>query len=103
MKLQRTLAVILLASAIPAAASDGGGKPRACADLTGLRLDDTTITLAEPLAAGVNANPVGTITLPICRVVGVTEPSVQFEVWLPSSGWNGKFQLVGNGGTAGVI
>jgi feruloyl esterase len=101
--MKRTLAVILLASAIPALASDGGGKPMACADLTGVRLDDTTITLAQPLPAGANANPVGTIALPICRVVGVTDPAVQFEVWLPSTGWNGKFQLVGNGGTAGVI
>ena len=25
------------------------------------------------------------------------------EVWLPASGWNGKFQAVGNGGWAGVI
>jgi feruloyl esterase len=25
------------------------------------------------------------------------------EIWLPSSGWNGKYQAVGNGGWAGVI
>jgi len=55
------------------------------------------------LPAGVNPNPVGTIAAPICRVVGVTTPAVQFEVWMPSEGWNGKFQMVGNGGTAGVI
>jgi feruloyl esterase len=24
-------------------------------------------------------------------------------VWLPASGWNGKFQAVGNGGWAGAI
>src|SRR5262249_6070020 len=47
--------------------------------------------------------PVGTLPVPICRVVGVTLPSVKFEVWMPTKGWNGKFQLVGNGGTAGVI
>src|SRR4029453_5967923 len=28
---------------------------------------------------------------------------IKFEVWLPLSGWNGKFQGVGNGGTAGII
>ena len=99
------LAALVLALALPALAHDARGQPRAipCAELTGLRLDDTTITAATLLPAGANPNPVGTIALPICRVVAVTEPAVQFEVWLPSSGWNGKFQLVGNGGTAGVI
>src|SRR4249920_1557743 len=97
------LAALGLAFAVPAFANGGGGKPVACGELTGLKLKDTTITLGQLLPAGVNPSPVGTIALPICRVVGVTEPAVQFEVWLPSSGWNGKFQLVGNGGTAGVI
>src|SRR5258708_24623820 len=86
--------------AMPALAA----KPIACADLkTKLSIADTTITLTEMLPAGVNPNPVGTIAAPICRVVGVTKPAVQFEVWMPSEGWNGKFQMVGNGGTAGVI
>jgi tannase/feruloyl esterase len=79
-------------------------KPVACADLkTTLSIADTTVTLTEMLPAGVNPNPVGTIAAPICRVVGVTTPAVQFEVWMPSEDWNGKFQMVGNGGTAGVI
>jgi len=78
-------------------------KPVACADLMGLGLKDTTITFTELLPAGVNPAPVGTIAAPICRAVGVTSPAVRFEVWMPSAGWNGKFQLVGNGGTAGVI
>src|SRR5689334_17644214 len=95
-----------MAAALGAAfAAMGVSLPAAagCADLVNLHLQDTTITLAQDLPAGANANPVGTVALPICRVVGVTKPAVQFEVWLPTSGWNGKFQLVGNGGTAGVI
>src|SRR5258708_17376146 len=76
-------------------------KPIACADLkTELSIADTTITLTEMLPAGVNPNPVRTIAAPICRVVGVTTPAVRFEVSMPSEGWNGKFQMVGNGGTA---
>ena len=42
-----------------------------------------------------------------CRVAGVTHPTSQsdigFEVWLPVSGWNSKFQGVGNGGLAGSV
>ncbi len=42
-----------------------------------------------------------------CRVVGVVQPSIKFEVWLPSTSgekkWNGKFNGVGNGGLAGFI
>jgi feruloyl esterase len=84
---------------VPAAAK----KPTACAELTGLNLKDTVIESAQLLPAGANPAPVGTIAVPICRVVGVGSPAVRFEVWLPSEDWNGKFQLVGNGGTAGVI
>ena len=42
-----------------------------------------------------------------CRVAGILRPSpdsvIRFEVWMPSSGWNGKFLGVGNGGFAGSI
>jgi feruloyl esterase len=40
-------------------------------------------------------------------VAGVAKPTskseIGFEVWLPASGWNGKFEQVGNGGFAGTI
>ena len=80
-----------------------GHAPVPCADLSKLKLTDTTITLAQLVPAGTNPAPVGTISTPICRVVGVTKPAIQFEVWMPTQTWNGKFQGVGNGGTAGVI
>ena len=42
-----------------------------------------------------------------CRVAATLTPSsdsdIKAEVWLPASGWNGKFQMVGNGGWAGTI
>ncbi len=42
-----------------------------------------------------------------CRVAATLTPSsdsdIKIEVWLPLSGWNGKFQAVGNGGWAGSI
>ena len=42
-----------------------------------------------------------------CRVAATLTPSsdsdIKIELWLPQSGWNGKFQAVGNGGWAGTI
>ena len=38
---------------------------------------------------------------------GLIQPSsdshIEFEVWMPSSGWNGKYLAVGNGGFAGSL
>ena len=42
-----------------------------------------------------------------CRVSATLTPStdsdIKAEVWLPASGWNGKYQAVGGGGWAGAI
>ena len=44
---------------------------------------------------------------PFCRVTAVAKPTpdsdIKIEVWMPSSGWNGKFRGQGNGGFAGEI
>jgi feruloyl esterase len=52
--------------------------------------------------------PGGLVKTPaFCRVGGVIRPSsdseIHFEVWLPESGWNGRFRGTGNGGFAGSI
>jgi len=82
------------------------GFVRACEQLTSLTLDMTTITAAEIVAAN-GFVPPGTdtaLTTPaFCRLQGVTRPTVKFEVWLPATDWNRKFQVVGNGGMAGTI
>jgi feruloyl esterase len=86
-----------------------GAAPRACETLADLRLPGTTITSATA-TAGTWTSPSGAPLegLPaFCRVVGVIRPTsdshIEFEVWLPSAGWNGKFQGIGNGGFAGTI
>jgi Tannase and feruloyl esterase len=89
----------------PAAAQD-------CEKLAGLRLANTSITAAQSVAPGAFAPPTGSAApfkdLPgFCRVTGVIKPTpdsdIRFEVWMPSAGWNGKFQGIGNGGFAGTI
>src|SRR5580700_4577211 len=47
-------------------------------------------------------------TLPsFCRVAVTLTPTsdsdIKSEIWLPMTGWNGKFQVDGNGGWAGSI
>ncbi len=91
-------AVAALLPAAPAAAAP-------CESLTGLALPDTTITSAAMVAAGALVPTGGEpLDMPaVCRVVAVTEPAVNFEVWLPLEDWNGKFHVSGNGGMAGVV
>ena len=81
-----------------------------CESLAGLKLADTTVTLAEAVPAGTLTPPYGSALEslpPFCRVAGRIAPSrdsdIYFEVWLPASGWNGKFLEVGNGGFAGAL
>jgi feruloyl esterase len=67
-----------------------------CEELARLALPHATITSAraadEPKS---------------CRVALTLRPSsdsdIKVEVWLPASGWNGKYQAVGNGGWSGSI
>jgi hypothetical protein len=87
-----------------------------CNNLVSLKLASATITAAEVVTAGgfVPPNPFpppapATFkSLPtFCRVQGVIQPSsdshIEFEVWLPVSGWNRDYMGVGNGGFAGSI
>ncbi len=82
-----------------------------CASLASLVLPHTTITVAREVRSG-SFTPPGTTTPitglpPFCRVAGdatpTTESHIGFEVWIPLSNWNGKYEQVGNGGYAGSI
>jgi feruloyl esterase len=77
-----------------------------CADQARLLLPDTTITSAQEVA-GPSFTPPGSAAIAgvpaFCRVVALTQRAINFEVWLPLAGWNGRFQGVGNGGMAGAI
>jgi feruloyl esterase len=75
-----------------------------CEGLASLALPNMTITAAQDVAPGAFQQ----FDLPaFCRVAATLTPStdsdIKIEVWMPASGWNGKFQAVGNGGYAGAI
>ena len=80
-----------------------------CESLLSLKLPEATVLSATLVPEGPFTPPSATTTAkPIrvptaCRVVGRIQPAINFEVWMPASGWNGKFQAVGGGGFAGVI
>src|SRR5262245_53492556 len=81
-----------------------------CESIKSLVLLDTTITVAESLPAGSNPVPNiinGGTSVPICRVVAHIHPSadsdIEMELWLPATGWNGKFLGTGTGKFLGQI
>ena len=103
--------VLLCRAATPAFAAS-------CDSLAAIALKGTTITGAhvvpagqfslpsERPTAGRGANPYASLS-EFCRVSATLRPSndsdIKVEVWLPTSGWNGRFQAVGQGGLAGSI
>jgi feruloyl esterase len=86
------------------------GTAATCESLANLTLPNITINVAESRPAGdftpPGAKPLANIP-GFCRISGGIKPSsdsdIGFEVWLPASNWNGKFQGIGNGGYAGAI
>ncbi len=88
----RTFCACFLAAFPLAAAS--------CDDLAKLSLPHVTITRAETTTT---TAPRG----PYCRVAATLAPTsdsaIMIEVWMPESGWNGKYEAVGNGGWSGSI
>ena len=88
-----------------------------CESLAELALPNATITSAQAVAAGAFVRPgvdessaddlarerQGSADMPpFCRITATLQPSsdsdIKIEVWMPSTGWNGKFLGVGNGG-----
>ena len=113
--------LLLIGAPTPVAAQS------ACDALASLALPDAKILSAQVVAAGAftppqaggggrggRGGPGGAAAvnpyakLPeFCRVAATLTPSsdsdIRIEVWLPATGWNGKFQAVGNGGFAGTF
>src|SRR5881296_2053310 len=104
----RYLVLVFILLGAPAAAAD------TCSDLaTNLSvatLPNTTMTSAATVS-GAFTPPNGGMPIEglpsFCRVTVTLKPSpasdIKVEVWMPTTGWNGKFEGVGNGGLGGII
>ena len=93
--------------------------PTPCENLKSLSIPGVEFTAVETVAAGLYQPPAGAgrgaggpapaaQMLPAhCRVAATLRPStdsdIKMELWLPVENWNGKFEMVGNGGWAGII
>ncbi len=104
----RKLAAVLVLGVATLGAGQAAARP--CENLGSLKLSDTTITVAQSIPAGNYTAPNGEVfkNMPaFCRVAATLTPTsdseIGIEVWMPESGWNGKFEGVGNGGFAGAI
>jgi feruloyl esterase len=104
--------LIALSSSLTAATS--------CDSLGKLALPHATVTLAQAVPAGQLTLPAGAVPsfpgfpppdfskLPaICRVAATLKPTsdsdIKIELWMPTTGWNGRLESVGNGAWAGSI
>lgn len=104
--------------AMQACGQQSSSNADSCAALAKLKLPDTLIIQAERVEAGAYSPSNASRRTPaeietykhlpaFCRVAATLTPSkdsdIKIEVWLPVSGWNGKFRGQGNGGFAGEI
>ena len=97
----RILALVSCLIAVP-----GLADAATCEQLSAsIKLTNAKVTATETVTSGTFMDQKG--LPPFCRVQLTLTPSkdsdIRSEVWLPLSGWNGKFQQVGNGAWAGSI
>jgi feruloyl esterase len=100
------LALIVAIACVPVAAHAASCESLEKHSVSGFQV--TSVTSVKP---GAFAEPASLQLHPdlpaFCRVVATARPtadsSIGIEVWLPASGWNGKFLAVGSGGWGGAI
>jgi Tannase and feruloyl esterase len=108
----------VLAAALAALMVGRTASAATCESIRSLRVEHATITAATVVRAGTfaprlpaYADPLPAtafVSLPdFCRVQGIiastTDSHSEFEVWLPTIGWNGRYMGVGNGGSGGFV
>jgi feruloyl esterase len=109
--------VLLMLAACGGSSNDGNNGATAavtrvesdrCAVLAQSALPESSTVITATYNAGSVTIGSTSVTVPFCRVVAASRPtadsSIGFEVWMPPAGnWNGKFQGVGSGSSAGSI
>src|SRR5689334_21332885 len=114
MRIRRSAAVLFVLAIMvtPSLYAQTKAATRSCESLMMLALPHAAIVSAKTVAAGpiAMATIQGPVNLDVparCEVHGISRPSadseIGFDVWLPMTGWNGKYQQKGNGGFAGSI
>lgn len=114
---------MLLGIAIAAGLNDAAAQATPCENLKATVVQGATITSAETVGPGAFTSPSADQAVPpaqkdrlaqafkalpaFCRIAATFRPSpgsdIKVEVWMPASGWNGRFLGVGNGGWGGEI
>ena len=123
------LLVVIFAATLLTTLGSVASAGATCENLSSLSLPETTITMAQTVAPGEFALPHDYVgfkdcmilpcptsngpgdmfkSLPtFCRIAATLKPTsdsdIKIEIWMPASGWNGKFMAVGNAGWAGTI
>ena len=102
-------ATLTLAAAPGARAQAPDADAQACAALAKVSVADLRVTAAQIVPAQARWSPEPgaapiAVKAPFCRVQGVIETEIGFELWLPArAAWNGKFLGTGVGGDAGAF
>ena len=104
--------VIVASAALWAVSAHAQDAPSMCESLaSSLKLNVTTVTSSIPVTSGqfmpLDGQPLQLNLPAFCRVELTIAPTgdsdIKTEVWLPMSGWNGRFLAVGNGAWGGSI
>jgi feruloyl esterase len=110
MKVHRLLPALAAAMMSSVAFAPTASFAATCESLMSAHVANTTITAAQSIPVGNYVAPDGTNvgTMPaFCRVAATvsTQPTeaVKIEIWMPASGWNGKYESQGSGGFGGSI
>lgn len=105
--------IALIACVSGTSAGSVSGQASSCASLKTLPLKEAHIEVAEaivpnpvwPFPAFLGSALVGPdagVRTPFCRIAGVIEDEIAFEVWLPEQ-WNGRLEAVGNTAFVGTL
>jgi feruloyl esterase len=118
----RNVFAVVMVAVLPAGGAHGqqtSSAPDSCTRLARVELSQAKVVSAEAVPPGaftpppslnpwMAGDPSFYKKLPtFCRVVVKATPSsdsdIRIEVWMPATGWNGRFRGQGNGGFAGEI